>query len=1022
MPLSTAVKAIEFTAITLLPWTSEISEFQQIFDGTWNNCEMETPDFITSIRNRFGFSTWLAGEEIVQLLTNNDKASQYLNSLQAADKLGLCNLLARERFCACADSTAVTDLEEMIQQAGYPEQLRAIITAWVHPTPKINEKEIGSILAFAIQFPVIDRWLLLLRCVGAFLATSEFEIRLEKLKSAKVFIEVLDNAGGVFSENLKRMFNPTNYCESNGGKTILHPVEKLLVEAITTNIEVICEKESAEKPLSLALKGLIVPDRGKSAGHLAVLAREAVVEASGRIGTVLASVVGQCMPLTERRAESAIIWLKLFGHNSLISACEGGRFGHVLRLHKIGSNRGTYDALVEASKKQQYLEVIALAENEGVKTIEEEAILLDAYLLNGSNDAAVELANNIIINYPEIAERLPVSELINAVPEEVTTDLKTGVNRALLSNFCARYELPKAANKRNDYLEDVLDIAEVEYPSDAIERLLSELPPAIAINFLENVCVPQVMDTVPVGSSTEDLLTERIRILSALRSMILESSISVIGRIEGSAERYELEMKNVATYLAVTSEMASLDQSRVYVDTEGLRLRLGTTLNDDFQRFRRFAALDIRLDRDLDKLRQLLSEQFPDVTVVDLNELTRALTSESDRALSKMLVHIRDGFAVSHEFGLDGYLSGGIRHGNLEFHLREPFLKGDLLGTLRSDGGFEPPKLAKTVAELCRDPNLGKCIQDAFHQLARNLQGVIDEVLMKWVQVDLDASRPEAFFQLSLTQVNARVLEPELRKASSLEEFIGICIRYWWTVIDDNLHKARERIKDDLHERLIALLRDLETCCCTVIDVQPIQQILRDQIGTVADALATAITKLAEWFHRPTTSATEDVEATTAVDVCLKLLGGMFPKMEIQPTVNVVPSSAKLARREFKHWVDIMHALFVNAAEHGGETEICKLTVNWHFDADRILLTVKNILGKGIDQEKIDAKLEKSRLRMEETAALSRVSTEGSSGLIKVIKYARNDLRCPDAALNLIRLDNSVIATIEMPGKNGIKQ
>lgn len=1019
-PLTKPIGAMEWVALTLLPSANRLAEWQGLLEGAREPAETaQSADVLADFRRQFGFSTWLVGEESALLATDDNGASSYLRALQEDDRLGLCYILAQERFIACAGSTAVTDLDRQIRERKYPEQLGALVSAWVHPAPQLSDSDICQALSLAVHLPAIDRWILLQRCVGAFLAAADFDCRMAELRSAIVLDKLLAIVGGIFSTNLRDLagIGTTNGVHV-GSCSAPDSNESILADVLGSAPVRTTPDDAGKQPLRAALAGLVEP----TVGPLAVLSRQAVVLAGTRLGTVLAAIVSQCVSLTERRAQSAVSWIRLFAHPSLVKASRDGRIGHMLRGRRVAERRTAFEALVDASNREQHWEVLRAVESESTEGIEVSAIVLDALLATGQSDAAIERANEIILKYPDFAERLPIRELVDAIPDEVATRLAVAVHRAVLANFCARFEFPGAATKRNDYLEDVLDLAEVKFPSEAIDQIFDAMPAPMAFHFLENVCVSAVMDSVPVGRSTEELLNERIKILSALRLRAIDAAASGTFEMGDAADRLEREMKSVATYLAVTTELASLDQRRVYVDTEGLRLRLGTTLAGDFQRYKRFAALDIRSDQDLDQLRRLLAEQLPDTTFVNMSELSRALTSESDRALSKILLQIRDGFAVSPEFGLDGYLSGGIRHGNLEFHLREPFVKGDLLGILHSDGRFTPPVFASNLMKVCPDPQVQEKIRHEFHELAKGLRLLTDEVLMEWVQVDLEANRTRALFQLSLTQVRARVLEQWLRQTPSLEQFIDACIDHWWVIVDECLQRARERIQYELHDRLLSLLRQLESGCRNTIIPSTPQEVLRNQVGTVVDALASAITKLAEWFQRPTAGATGDVEAGTAVNVCLRLLNGLFPTLMLRKSVEILPPSAKLSRRAFKHWVDIIHVLLVNAAEHGGAVEQCEVSVRWQFDDDGVTLSISNTLGHGFDADAIDAKLAASRLSREEGAGFSRVRTEGSSGLIKVMKYARADLRCPSAAVDVIRRENKVEATVTLPARHANKQ
>lgn len=1011
-PLPTPLTAIEFIAVTLLPAAVKLAEFQRALDNSLLSEQGDTEDFLEACSASFGFSAWLAGEALLDLASDLDAASSYLRRLDASDELGLVSLLASERFISCASSTAVPELDAWIINRDYPPQLRSIVTAWVHPTPLLSDEEIRQALAFALQLPAVDRWIVLQRCIGAFLSELQPVSRERLLAQAPALLRLCALIPSVFSVNLQQLLSA---CETPSRQAAAppHHLEQLLIKALESQESKAPPPDGADgTPVTTALANLAASGSASS-GHLAVLGREAVITTGTRMGSVLAGVVRQCLPLTESRASAAIVWVRLFGHSSLLSASMGGRVAAALRLRKAGSRRSVLERMTEAAARGAHNEVLSIAATDGAESVDEIAALLDSLLLTGDTSRAILRANEIVVFYPDVAERLPFVELAAAIPDTAATDLAAGVNRAVLAHHCARHNAPGAEIKRNDYFEDVLDLAGVRLPSDAAEQVFAVVGTPLAMNFFESVCVPQVMDTVPVGSSTEELLTERIRILGVLRAKLM-SDADTRQSVSSIADRIELEMKELATHLSVMSEIASLDQRRVYVDTEGLRLRMSAGLASDFERFRRFSALDVHSDRDLEQLRRLLSEQFPDTTIIGLSELQRALTSESDRALSKMLLQIRDGFAVSPEFGLDGYLSGGIRHGNLEFHLREPFVTGDLLGVFRADGGFTPPGFSEQLISEWTLFNDGAGITQAFRDLASGVRALIDEVLMEWVQVDLDDTQPRALFQFSLSQAGVRLLEQRLRRSNSPEDFIDVCLAHWWAVVDRCLERARIRIREELSDRLMTLLRKFEIECSNLVDIDR-RGVLSNEVASVATAIATAIAKLEEWFHRPTSGAIGDVEAATAVKVCLRLMESLFPLLEFETVVEIRPETATIQRRDLKHWVDIIHVLLVNAAEHGGARDKCEVAVKWTFDEDAVRLTVSNRLGPNINVCVVDERLLAGRAKRADGAAVRRVRMEGSSGLIKVMKYAQADLRCPDASVNVDRREMIVDATVILP-------
>ena len=610
----------------------------------------------------------------------------------------------------------------------------------------------------------------------------------------------------------------------------------------------------------------------------------------------------------------------------------------------------------------------------------------------------------MIVADSPIQRRLPYDELDVILPTEPAPDTQAAVMRAIVAEACVRHGASADHSKRNDSLDDMLTLNRTRLPSQCVAGLVgSDIPLDHVVYFLERLCTPPIMDTVPVGRSTEELLTERIRVLNALRELN-----------PSKAPDYEPELRQVATTIAAKKEMAALDQQRVYVDVEGLRARLGVQLAEDFERYRRFSRLDPRTN-DTNVLRRTLHEYFPDFEVWDLEELTRSLATEADGILAKMIASARDEFASGQDFGLDGYLSGGIRHGNLEAHLREPFVKLGLLGTFSQGGAFRAPDVAAQLGAFISDP---ASIERCFRAFAQTFQEIVDEVLSEWVRIETShVEHSRAMFDLSVSRVELRVVESRLRSCTNVDGAIEQIVGYWLSRVDYCLEKARERIRGELTSRLHSahetLAADLRRALATRTDSRMQDMFLDNVVAPVRGEVDASLSRLCEWFQRPGNMEDGTIDPSIPIEISTSLMHQMHPKTKITWEVNVNLEGWRVARSRVKPWVDITHTLFMNAIKYCGSDSECHISVELRRDGDEITrLVVSNLLAFPVNHADVDAAIERAVAKLAER---SPIQAEGGTGLPKIQKWARVDLRCPDARVIPERHENVFRVTVVLP-------
>lgn len=989
--------AIEYVALTLLPFAKHVSRLET-YREKWYELDRIDDVSLNSFEKDFGFSCWLSGERIGMFPPGSNEQVEYVRQLLNECKDIVSHFSIAIKYGLRSGSKASSDIRQYIAGNGLPKPVAAFLLAFLHPSPDLSQEEVHSALSIASRTPVVDRWIILVRCVQSLVAEANDII--PQLQDLVALPKLLASVTAVEACNLLQALG-----SKPAATTGFEPssVENGLIHMATeTQAEV-------HDPLARAIIRTLLSLVGTNAdwdANLAILDRLVVVHAGTRLGGICGSIVGQAASFTEKRAKRWRRWFELVSHAKVLSAFPGGNIGRFLRLYGAGDDaKQRHIELLDTAERGDSHGVIALlgaVSDTKRYTREEMAVLLDAYLDSGDNAAAVKIGARVISHEQSLVRRLPFESLNEAVPSAPATTASEAVMRVIVADACVRHGATSDVGKRNDCFDDVLDIAGVALPSDTMPMLKSEnLDPGILLYFLEKICTAAIMDTVPVGRSTEELQQERIRILNALRELD-----------KSNERRHELEIKETAIHIAVRHELVTLNQQRVYVDTDGLRARLANALADDFDRYVRYKKLDIRKN-DTSSIMNRLKELFPELTFEVVGELARDFSSESDRALLKMVLTVRDGFAESPDFGLDGYLSGGIRHGNLEALLREPLANKNLLGTFPDNERFSPPEFANMLTGI--NPQEKLRIDACFQAFAKSFQSIVDKVLLEWVRIENSGDDSPAFFDLSVTSADVNTIEARFRDNETLESFLVYSIAHWWDRVDKCLENARNRIRTDLKRSILSAVEVLEENIRAIFASDVVDSLLDNFLAPARGELDTAIERLCEWFQRAEADEAGFVDLRLPFEVAAKTVRGMFPKVNFNWNLSVSESSSQISRRVIKHWFDILHALYVNAAKHGGNSAECRVTTTCAVDETGGYIEVTNELSNRSDYGDVDTAIADAMLRLNDGRAMASVRSEGGSGLIKVLKYARGDLRCPLSTLTVKRIAERFVVRLNFP-------
>lgn len=594
-------------------------------------------------------------------------------------------------------------------------------------------------------------------------------------------------------------------------------------------------------------------------------------------------------------------------------------------------------------------------------------LLMDAYLEN---------------KYLEV--RLPIQELIsliNSSPKRAALSGRIGFP-ILLEVLCKVCGSDYNA-LRDDACEDFLAAQGFDTPSQLAEKS-NDLPKHALIYFLRNVCVPEVLDSSIAYNSSAELLAERISVCQFL--LTFDPS---------NAEAYSEEIKQLTQRLIIEKGVQEVEQSKIYVEVDGLRRKLDKSLRESFTRY-------------CDLVTATPEKKAVGEMIVELGRLIGPAAeqmrflipgNEVQSLFREMVTEIRDEFVLSNEFGLNGYLSTGLRHGTIAGQLRAPFETSNLV-TQRDDETKvyrDPLHWQEKYSTL--PPNVIEKLSEALRTFSRRLDDLIDLVRTQWIQIHTEQRPSAGAFDYSMSDVRLAALQSVVT-TGSYDEFIDSTFAYLWEQTERNLQNVRNRIDDELKPRLLS-------------EVDTLEREIRESFGSLdCSAISTSITsartaaqyavdKMASWFRRAKASEIAPYTADFPIKIAIAMIQNIFPAFTFTSEITT-KVDARLKGKTLTGFANILFILLENVRKHCAYyLESVAVNISFTQSESKLTLTVANPIASGVN-------LALARQKLQEVwngdiaGSYDAVPREGGSGIQKIARILRIEMGViPDITCNI---------------------
>ena len=604
-----------------------------------------------------------------------------------------------------------------------------------------------------------------------------------------------------------------------------------------------------------------------------------------------------------------------------------------------------------------------------------------------------------IIKNRSLKTRINLDDIYKNINVHLTRELRKSIYYAVFVYICFPDDSRKIRIAYSNYIEgnklrSVDEICEFEGPSDVL------------IEFLYRVCTRQILKRDKVLNPTlKDANNLRIDILKRLSDLDKKH-----------LKLYNFEISSIMKEISINERVRTINNSKIYVDTDGIKKEIEEDLKNEFERFLALQKLD----------EEVFAYDYESSDYIEkINKIAERMASKlvNGSAYSQKLIVLREilsriteEFLFNEKYGLNTFLSSRIRHGYLKNQLTSVFESSDLLSKKKTNSSQEYDINEYWDEVLPTNTEGGNRIRKSLSLFTSNIQAIVDMVKNKWLYIKYKDDTSEAF--LDYTPVVNQLLFVEKYDINNFNDFYNRIINYLWDYTDLLFGQLRKKIETELIEQIGDQLNRLSSDISTIKD-DDIQDQLNDLNNRITLCKAKYRGRLLEFAQilKRNDVSYWSYSISDLLDTCMKIECKLNSHFSEISTNKHVSDNCVYKGKYFPYFVDIMTILLNNAYEHSGieNYDDMRIDIDFHkinkeeaieliresgqsidiksTNSDFLSISVINKLGPDIDSEKLNQKMSDIFERIKNEEVLKEYSQrEGGSGLAKLCNTLKNNI------------------------------
>ncbi|MDC9721459.1 MAG: hypothetical protein PSN34_01635 [Urechidicola sp.] len=592
--------------------------------------------------------------------------------------------------------------------------------------------------------------------------------------------------------------------------------------------------------------------------------------------------------------------------------------------------------------------------------------LFNCYLELGRLDDCIQLYVNSYFFNNYIIDKIEPSELIRKINSNRFRNVSKTIELPIF------YTIANADEVETHIAFELFNRSRsVEKPSELLDRH-SDIEEAKLLYYLKNTCSPNILRHSTFIMNSKERLEERLAIAYFIKKLKADNEI-------------DAEIKSIQNILVIQQGLIDLDESKIYVNEQGIIENELSDFKAVFERFQVIAGIAGK-----NKLLWLEGGKLTTYSSEENTELEK--TEYSNNPVFDIYLELFDAVKdkfLNSQFGIVAYLSTRIRHGVLVGELRPIFETHNLITMKEGNTSNYRRNYFWDMVYDGYSHDRKEQIQILLNDFSSKIDGVIFDLIKKHLQVYKTGINEEGWFNY---EFDANTLWYHSIASIHCEDFTDFVQQVFvvlWQKTDENLTIIRENIQKEILDQFNDQFNELELNITNQIGQTSCQQLIKS-IRDCSTEVQTVIQKISRWFKRSEVKVS-NFHLSELVEIISEYTNKSNPYKKLNLTKDLAYDCE--IRGEFKtHFTDLLRIFLENIIKHSDEdtSEItCKISTS-NGQSDNLKLEIENEITN------LDKLESLKNIWQGDKLDTKKLLSEGKSGYHKAFKILTYDLKCAD--------------------------
>ena len=539
--------------------------------------------------------------------------------------------------------------------------------------------------------------------------------------------------------------------------------------------------------------------------------------------------------------------------------------------------------------------------------------LFKAYLnLNRLNDCLKLFVDSYFFN-KYIIEKIETKELIQKINSNRFRTVSKTINLPIF------YTIVNADEVETHIAFELYNKSlNIKKPSELIEKSIDIVSKEKLLYYFKNTCSPKILRHSTHITNSKERLEERLAIAYHLKKI-------------SSSNNIDDEIKSIENILVIQQGLIDLDESKIYVNEEGILAGELQEYKAIFERFKIISGI-------ADKNKLLLLQKGKLTTYSSEKNTEIEKTEYSNNPVFEIYLELFDAVKdkfLNSQFGIVAYLSTRIRHGVLIGELRPIFEKHNLI-TLR-EGKSSNYRRNYYWDMIYSDFNQDK--KEQIHILLNDFSSKVDGLIFDLIKKHLQVFKPDVnedgWFNYEFDDNTLWYHSITSIYCETFSSFVEQVFAVLWQRTDENLNLIRGKILNDILNEFNTHFNELERKLLEHIDSNNGSELLKS-IKDCSTEVQTIMQKISRWFKRSEVKI-PDFQLIELIDIICEYSNKSNPYKSLKIEKDF-QFDLKI-KGDFKtHFADLLRIFLENILNHSSE-EVSEIQtkISTYLDENNIL-------------------------------------------------------------------------------------